>query len=163
MHFTAHLAVRRYKTLCERFRREMIKQSSIPDYKSSWLLFDKFAALKDIQNSDDRKPRIKTEIPDLMDLANYCNSNPHDQSNGYMDTFDEDANNDQSLDSSSTRIHVDVEPNFVGSTNDTIASFCTFLEASLKQMSEDQSDGLIEDISMLLFKKKREFKSSPSS
>lgn len=159
------MAVRRYKTLCERFRREMIKQSSIPDYKSSWALFEKFAALKDIQSSEDRKPKIKTEIDVTNycneDMANYCNgNNRHD---GFMDEFDEEANNDQSMNETAQRIHVDVEPNFIGSSSDTIASFCTFLEASLKQMSDDQSDALIEDISMLLFRKKREFKTSPTS
>lgn len=138
----------------------MIKQSSIPDYKSNWVLFEKFATLKDIQSSEDRKPKIKTEI-DLMDMASYCNrNNTHD---GFIDDFDEGANNDQSMNEASQRIHVDVEPNFIGSTNDTIASFCTFLEASLKQMNDDQSDALIEDISMLLFRKKREFKTASSS
>lgn len=55
-----------------------------------------------------------------------------------------------------------VEPCFVGGSTDlstdSIAAFCQFLEASLKQMSTDRSDELIEDISSLLFRKKREFK-----
>lgn len=138
----------------------MIKQSSIPDYKSNWTLFEKFATLKDIQSSEDRKPKIKTEI-DLMDMASFCNrNNRHD---GFIDDFEEDAHNDQSMNDITQRINVDVEPNFIGSSSDTIASFCTFLEASLKQMNDDQSDALIEDISMLLFRKKREFKTSSSS
>lgn len=139
----------------------MIKQSSIPDYKSNWTLFEKFATLKDIQSSEDRKPKIKTEI-DLMDMASFCKqrNNRHD---GFIDDFDEEAHNDQSMNDTTQRIHVDVEPNFIGSSSDTIASFCTFLEASLKQMNDDQSDALIEDISMLLFRKKREFKTSSSS
>lgn len=139
----------------------MIKQSSIPDYKSNWVLFEKFAALKDIQSSEDRKPKIKTEI-DIMDMTGYCNRN--NTNDEFIDDFPDDgANNDQSMNDATQRIHVDVEPNYIGSTSDTIASFCTFLEASLKQMNDEQSDALIEDISMLLFRKKREFKTSPSS
>lgn len=139
----------------------MIKQSSIPDYKSNWTLFEKFATLKDIQSSEDRKPKIKTEI-DLMDMASFCKQR-NSRHDGFIEDFDEEAHNDQSMNDTTQRIHVDVEPNFIGSSSDTIASFCTFLEASLKQMNEDQSDALIEDISMLLFRKKREFKTTSSS
>lgn len=60
-----------------------------------------------------------------------------------------------------------IEPEVVGGSTDlstdTIAAFCQFLEASLKRLPEEQSDELIEDISNLLFRKKREFKEGNSS
>lgn len=57
-----------------------------------------------------------------------------------------------------------IEPEVVGGSTDlstdTIAAFCQFLEASLKRLPEEHSDELIEDISNMLFRKKREFKES---
>lgn len=191
---TAHEAVRRYKTLCERFRRETVKQQQIPGYTSSWSLFEKFASLKDAQMSEWKSRgnsrtshKIKTEprgaddvdgVDCAMALANCSTLTPGDTF-GEMDFLNETAahspdelfpcdNNmttacDGSNDGgSSSRLFV--EPTYVGGSTDlstdTIAAFCQFLEANLKQFSEEQSDELIEDISMLLFRKRKEFKQS---
>lgn len=229
---SAHEAIRRYKTLCERFRRETIKQSSIPNYASNWSLFDKFAALKDAQTSDDRRStqRIKTEDPyegEMVDLealmaaaaaanaANAANAassastantvnntkkrkKPHnnsgsDSTNGCLESSP-DTNGSQSepapqqngLDTTAGSdaagfVHLpsmfdaqsveddgdseeclNVEPSYIGGSTDlstdSIAAFCQFLEASLKKMTTDRSDELIEEISGVLFRKKREIR-----
>lgn len=189
--------------MCERFRREMIKQSSIPNYISNWSLFTKFAALKDAQTSDDRKFRIKTEETfehDVIDFAaliaaaststnstnsrkrkSNCSTSPTNGCNDNNDLFLNETNgndhhttnNDRysklpkifdgrSIEDDNDTQSMHVEPCFVGGSTDlstdSIAAFCQFVEASLKQMSTDRSDELIEDISSLLFRKKREFK-----
>lgn len=195
--FSAHEAIRRYKTLCERFRREMIKQSSIPNFVSSWNLFNKFAALKDAQSSEDRKIRIKTEDPydhDVIDFSalaaeaaaakNVLNSGKKKRKSstqrGCNDSIETTNGNDTSMgngnyakiprlfdnhcidDDNDTIESMNVQPSFIGGSTDlstdTIAAFCQFVEASLKQMPSDRSDDLIEEISLLLFRKKREFK-----
>ncbi|XP_031629237.1 uncharacterized protein LOC116344704 [Contarinia nasturtii] len=190
MNMGAHEAIRRYKTLCERYRREMIKQASIPNYNSNWILFNKFAVLKDVQNSEDRKFRIKTEdkfeTSDMMNTItdfqekdkSVCNryhkrklqksgsvgyENIHD---GIMHGLQNDLiikqENDGRDSSEMYEDEIHVEPSFIGGSadlsTDTIAAFCQFLEASLKRMNTDQSDDLIENISLMLFRKKRENK-----
>lgn len=210
----AHEAIRRYKTLCERFRREMIKQSSIPNFTSTWCLFDKFAALKDAQSSDERKLRIKeepalenevidyaalaaaatvatsssiqtpkaqkrkrksqssTSISDFNGTMAMTNGNgaleidhngidlkiPHIDRIFHNQSIDEDQDTNESM---------HVEPTFIGGSTDlsadTVAAFCSFLEANLKQMTTDRSDDLIEEISMLLFRRKREYKQKDRS
>lgn len=188
---TAHEAVRRYKTLCERFRRETVKQQQIPGYASTWSLFEKFASLKDAQMSEwktrgnSRTPhKVKTEprgsddvdgVDCAMALANCKTIVASGDTFGEMDFLNDTANSpdefpcdnnltnacDNSNDGrSSSRLFV--EPTYVGGSTDlstdTIAAFCQFLEANLKQFSEEQSDELIEDISLLLFRKRKEFK-----
>lgn len=180
--------------MCERFRREMIKQNSIPNFISTWNLFGKFAALKDAQCSEDRKMRIKPEESlDIIDFAtlaaeanvtnsssstnnkkrkisaqkNYCDgidsSNEITLTNGCFGKMPKMYENNISLDDDNdTTQSMNVQPSFVGGSTDlstdSIAAFCQFIEASLKQMPTDRSDDLIEDISSLLFRKKREFK-----
>lgn len=170
----------------------MIKQSSIPNFVSSWNLFSKFAALKDAQSSDDRKFRMKSEevsehdMIDFATLAAEAASNAHNKKRkfnnqrGFNDRSDHNNGNDetitngsyakipgifdsQSLDGDNdTTQSMNVQPSFVGASTDlstdSIAAFCQFIEASLKQMPTDRSDEIIEDISHLLFRKKREFK-----
>lgn len=190
MSLAAHEAVRRYKTLCERFRRETVKQQQIPGYTSTWSLFDKFASLKDAQMSECKSRgnnrtthKVKAEprssddgdgVDCSMALVN-CNTVAAVDTFGDMDFLNDSAlspdgfpcdNNmtttcDGSNDGrSSSRLFV--EPTYVGGSTDlstdTIAAFCQFLEANLKQFSEEQSDELIEDISLLLFRKRKEFK-----
>lgn len=57
---------------------------------------------------------------------------------------------------------LNVEPTYIGGSTDlatdTIAAFCQFIEASLKQMTPHRSDDVIEDISGLLFRRKREYR-----
>lgn len=190
---TAHEAVRRYKTLCERFRRETVKQQQIPGYTSSWGLFEKFASLKDAQMSEcksrgnsksSHKIKMEPRSVDLdvdgvdcaMAMANCSTTGIPGDTFGEMDFLNDTAahspdeypcdNNmttacDNSNDGgSSSRLFV--EPTCIGGSTDlstdTIAAFCQFLEANLKQFSEEQSDELIEDISLLLFRKRKEFK-----
>lgn len=191
IHPLAHEAVRRYKTLCERFRRETIKQQQIPGYTSTWSLFDKFASLKDAQMSECKarsnnrsshkirtEPRTNSDDADGADsglvMVN-CTSIPTADTFGDMDFLNDTAHSpddfpcdnnmmtgyDGSNDGRSSRGLL-VEPTYVGGSTDlstdTIAAFCQFLEANLKQFSEEQSDELIEDISQLLFRKRKEFK-----
>lgn len=166
----------------------MIKQSSIPNFVSSWNLFSKFAALKDAQSSDDRKFKMKSEEVsehDMIDfgaLAVEASSNVHtkkrkfNNQRSFNDRSGHNNGNDetsyakipgifdsQSLDGDNdTTQSMNVQPSFVGASTDlstdSIAAFCQFIEASLKQMPTDRSDEIIEDISHLLFRKKREFK-----
>lgn len=186
---TAHEAVRRYKTLCERFRRETIKQQQIPGYATTWSLFDKFASLKDAQMSEWKsrgssrtshkvklEPRGSDEVDGVdcaMALAN-CKTIAAGDTFGEMDFLNDVAhspdgfpcdNNLTTCDGSNdgrSSSRLMVEPTYVGGSTDlstdTIAAFCQFLEANLKQFSEDQSDELIEDITLLLFRKRKEFK-----
>lgn len=203
----------------------MIKQSSIPNFTSTWCLFDKFAALKDAQSSDERKYRVKEEPPEnyAIDLAalaaataaatstlqtpkvkkrkrkSHGSTSVSEYNNGTMtngngivaDTEYPNCNEHNGLDNTSgtqadTPLNLErifnnkstdddqdscesmhVEPTYVGGSTDlstdAIAAFCQFLEASLKQLNTDRSDELIEDISMMLFRKKREFKSIDAS
>lgn len=170
----------------------MIKQSSIPNFVSTWNLFSKFAALKDAQCSDDRKFRLKSEdvsehdMIDFATLAVEASSNVHNKKRkfnnqrSFNDRSDHNNGNDetiangsypkipgifdsQSLDEDNdTTQSMNVQPSFVGASTDlstdSIAAFCQFIEATLKQMPTDRSDEIIEDISHLLFRKKREFK-----
>lgn len=156
--------MRRYKTLCERYRREHIKLNTQPNYTPTWTLYDKFGRLKELQTSDfqrqSRKILVKKEENSTngvteMDFINENNDTAY--SDGY-DNFENSDGRHSSL---------MIEPEVVGGSTDlstdTIAAFCQFLEASLKRLPEEQSDELIEDISNLLFRKKREFKESNSS
>lgn len=181
----AHEAVRRYKTLCERFRRETVKQQQIPGYTSSWNLFDKFASLKDAQMSEirshgtNRLRKIKSEPRSAdadVDGVDCTMALAHNDTFGEMDFLNDgtahspdeypcDNNTAMACENSndggsSSRLFV--EPTCIGGSTDlstdTIAAFCQFLEANLKQFSEEQSDELIEDISLLLFRKRKEFK-----
>lgn len=160
----------------------MIKQSSIPNYSSSWTLFSKFAILKDVQNSEDRKYRLNIIDLQLNDSLNQKRNTQKKLSVRNKDVDDvifsndtikhENNTRDMSYDDQSINEDMDipqrinVEPSFIGGSadlsTDTIAAFCQFLEASLKQMNTDQSDDLIENISMMLFRKKRENKLSDS-
>lgn len=176
----AHEAVRRYKTLCERFRRETIKQQQLPSYTSTWNLFDKFALLKDAQASDWKsrnarsQPRIKSEPRDEaiiddcpmlpsqsifdMDFMNDNNDMTHSPNSITFDTSTTTNQTNERRNGSG----LFVEPAYVGGSTDlstdTIAAFCQFLEANLKQFREEQSDELIEDITLLLFRKRKEYK-----
>lgn len=95
-----------------------------------------------------------------MDFMNDNNDTTH--SDGF-DTYD------NAIDGrgSATGSGLCVQPTCIGGSTDlstdTIAAFCQFVEASLKQLTEDQSDELMEDILALLFRKKKEFKNVESS
>lgn len=182
--------MRRYKTLCERFRRESIKQQQVPGYTSTWNLFEKFALLKDAQSSEwktrnslklAQQQRFKTEPRDDVDNVDcamalatatatgvdafldmdFVNDNAESTHSPNSTTYD---NNINSIvrDNHQNGSNLFVEPTYVGGSldlsTDTIAAFCQFLEANLKQFNEDQSDELIEEITLLLFRKRKEFK-----
>lgn len=183
--YLAHAAIRRYKTLCERFRRETVKQQSIPNYTSNWNLFEKFASLKDFQMCGN-KIKIKSEVGDINDSINVNNTQLVNSSLlygggggggsgiGVFAEMDFMNDNNDTINSDGFENPFDggpidgrgsglcVEPTCIGGSTDlstdTIAAFCQFLEANLKQLPEDQSDELIEDISNLLFRKKKQFK-----
>lgn len=158
----------------------------MPNYISNWRLFNKFAALKDVQNSEERKYQVKLEnayensdlpasTPTEVSFDTRKRKSSDSPTNEHNDNgisegevnFQKFARlfDDQSINGETdTNQRMHVEPSFIGGSadlsTDAIAAFCQFLETSLKQMTTDRSDELIEDISMLLFKKKREFKAA---
>lgn len=155
----AHAAIRRYKTLCERFRREMVKQQSIPHFISDWNLFKKFASLKDknFKIMDERKMNNSITINNStlyecgaitnakIDIIDDKNDTIH--SDSFKNLFD-----NRTIVGRANGLCVGgcTEINL---STDTIAAFCQFLEANLKQLTIDQSDELIGDISSLLSRK----------
>lgn len=169
--------MRRYKTLCERFRRETIKQQTVPNYVSVWTLYDKFARLKDLQMSDFKSQRRTAAAAAAAAVAMMSSIKQEEELtvNGTTN-MDFNENNDttysdgiDNFDNSDGRLSSDlmVEPEVIGGSTDlstdSIAAFCQFLEASLKRMPEQTSDELIEEISNLLFRKKRQIHENNTS
>lgn len=80
-----------------------------------------------------------------------------EESSAMPNIFDEESIDGAEEDSSEC---LNVEPSYIGGSTDlstdTIAAFCQFIEANLKQMTPNRSDDLIEEMSILLFRRKRE-------
>lgn len=148
-------------------------------------MFEKFALLKDAQSSEWKsrnklQPHFKTEPRDEVESVDCAMALAAATSAGVDSFLDMDFVNDnaESTHSPNSTTYENnsiardnhqngggslcVEPTYVGGSldlsTDTIAAFCQFLEANLKQFSEDQSDELIEEITLLLFRKRKEFK-----